>query len=82
MVSEEEVVGSSGLVGIGRLVRLDDGGGHWWHRWVSSGCIVDTNWRWHGGYGNAEVNACGKMIGVAELLTWGDAVVVDDEIAG
>lgn len=69
MVGEEEVVDSFGLVGIGRPVRLDGGGGHWWHRWVSSGCIVDKNWRWHGGYGNVEAIVGGKRIEVAGWLT-------------
>ena len=31
-VGEEEVVGSFGLFGIGRLVRLGGGGEHWWHK--------------------------------------------------
>ena len=82
MVGEAEVVGSFGLIGIGRLVHLGGGGGHWWRKWVSSGCIVDKNWRWHAGYGNVEVNVGGKRVGVAGWLTLGDAVVVGDGIAG
>ena len=65
MVGEEEVVGSFGLVGIGTLVRLGGGGGHWWHRWVSSGYIVDKNWRWREDYGSVEVIVSGKRVAVA-----------------
>ena len=82
MVGEEGVVGSFGLVDIGRPVPLDGDGVHLWHRWVSSDCIVDKSWRWHGDYGNVEVSVGGKRIGVAGWLTLGDAVVVDDDIAG
>ena len=65
-VGEGEVVGSFGFVGIGTLVRLGGGGGHWRHRWVSSGCTVGRNWRWHEGYGSVEVTVGGKEVGVAE----------------
>ena len=80
-VGEEEIVGNFGLVGIGTLVRLGGGGAHWWHRWVSSGCTVDRNWHWRGGYGSVEVSGGGKEVGVAGWLTLEDVVVVDDGIA-
>ena len=32
---------------------------------MSSGCIVDMNWRWRGGYGSVEVIVGGKKVGVA-----------------
>ena len=64
-VGEEAVVGSFGSIGIGRQVRLGGCGGHWWHRWVSSGCIVDRNWRLREDYGSVEVIVNGKRGGIA-----------------